>query len=98
VFVDFTADWCLTCKVNDMTVLETDAVADAVAAHGVAMLKADWTRRDPEITRALERFGRTSVPCYVVFAPGAGGRTIVLPTVITPALVAEAMASVAAGP
>ena len=98
VFVDFTADWCLTCKVNEMTVLASDTVAKAVGTHGVVMLKADWTRRDPEITRALERFGRTSVPLYVVFAPGAAGRTIVLPTVITPDLVAEAMASAVTGP
>jgi thiol:disulfide interchange protein len=95
VFVDFTADWCVTCKFNEMTVLCTDTVAAAVRGHRVAMLQADWTRREPAITRALERFGRSSVPLYVVFAPGPSGRTIVLPTVITPDLVARAMAEAA---
>ncbi|MCC6579395.1 MAG: thioredoxin family protein [Phycisphaeraceae bacterium] len=91
VLVDFTADWCLTCKFNEHTVLATDTVKQAVAKHKVALLKADWTSRDETVTAALARFGRNSVPLYVVYGVRVND-PIVLPTVITPTMIADALA------
>ncbi len=79
VFVDFTADWCLTCKVNEKAVLATQAIQDALAKYNVITLKADYTNRSPEITRVLHQFGRSGVPLYVVFPAGRPGEPIVLP-------------------
>ena len=70
VFVYFTADWCLTCKVNEKAVLERDEVADAFAAHHVAVLAGDWTGGDPALTRFIEKQGRSGVPLYLYYAPG----------------------------
>ncbi len=70
VFVDFTADWCLNCKVFERTVLETDAVRTALREKGVLTLQADWTDGDAAITRALKKFGRVGVPLYVLHRPG----------------------------
>ena len=92
VFVDFTAAWCLTCQVNKTTTLSTDAVADAFARAGVARVRADWTNRNPDITAALDRFGRSGVPFYVLY-PGGDADPILLPEVLTPDLVLDALAS-----
>ena len=70
VFVDFTAAWCVTCQFNERTTLaDADLLAD-FAAHRVALLRADWTLRDPAITAALAQLGRSGVPVYVLYAPG----------------------------
>lgn len=105
IFADFTADWCLTCKVNEKTVLATEEVIAAFRAHNVAALRADYTRRQPELTRILQLFGRAGVPMYVIFPAGRPGEPIVLPTLLTPALVKEKLAEastvgskIAAGP
>ncbi|MCU0868201.1 MAG: thioredoxin family protein [Burkholderiales bacterium] len=82
VFVDYTAAWCVTCQVNKRVVLETDAVRAAFARTGVVRLRADWTRRDPDITAALARLDRSGVPVYVVH-PADGSAPIVLPEVLT---------------
>lgn len=71
VFIDFTADWCVTCKVNEKLVLDSDYVQQAFIANGVQLFKADWTNADPEITDALSKVGRNSVPLYLWYAPGA---------------------------
>lgn len=89
VFVDFTAAWCLTCKVNEHVVFSSQDVRDAFAARDVAMLRADWTSRDDEITQALASFGRSGVPLYVLY--GAGREPIVLPSVLTRGLVLDAL-------
>ncbi|HAU58199.1 MAG TPA: protein-disulfide reductase [Comamonadaceae bacterium] len=69
VFVDFTAAWCVTCQYNKSNVLsDADVLAD-FARHGVTLLRADWTRRDPAITAALADLGRNGVPVYVLMAP-----------------------------
>lgn len=81
VFVDFTADWCLTCKVNEKAAIEREATKAAFARHGVVTLVGDWTRADPEITRFLERHGRNSIPFYLFYAPGKEAR--VLPQLLT---------------
>ena len=70
VFVDFTAAWCVTCQYNKKTTLaDADVLAD-LDAKKVALLRADWTRRDPAITAALANLGRNGVPVYVFYAPG----------------------------
>ncbi len=71
VFVDFTAAWCVTCQYNKKTTLvNVDVMAD-LAGKNVALLRADWTRRDPAITAALRQLGRNGVPVYVFYKPGA---------------------------
>jgi thiol:disulfide interchange protein DsbD len=70
VFVDFTAAWCVTCQFNKRTVLSRPDVMADFAAKKVALLRADWTRRDPAITAALGQLGREGVPVYVFYAPG----------------------------
>ena len=91
VFVDFTADWCLTCKVNERTVLADEDVIAKFKELGVIAVKADWTSRNPDITRLLAKFGRSGVPLYVVFPPGRPEEAIVLPEVITEGIVLEAL-------
>ena len=92
VFVDFTAAWCLTCQVNKKTTLSTDAVADAFERAGVTRVRADWTNRNPDITATLDRFGRSGVPFYVLY-PGGDADPILLPEVLTPDLILDALAS-----
>jgi thiol:disulfide interchange protein DsbD len=70
VFIDFTAAWCVTCQYNKKSTLaDADVLAD-FDTKKVAMLRADWTRRDPAITAALTTLGRSGVPVYVLQAPG----------------------------
>lgn len=81
VFVDFTADWCLSCKVNEKVAIEREATQAAFARHGVVTLVGDWTRGDPAITRFLARHDRNSIPFYLFYAPGQEAR--VLPQILT---------------
>ena len=88
VFVDFTAAWCITCQVNKRTVLSTPDVMDAFEAKDVALVRADWTNRDAEITKALESHGRSGVPLYVYYeTPDA--RPQILPEVLTQQIVLD---------
>jgi thiol:disulfide interchange protein len=89
VFVDFTADWCVNCKVNEHLVIDSAQVQDAFRRHDVILLKADWTNEDAGITALLRQFGRAGVPCYVVYPPS--GKPIVLPEVITSDIVLHAL-------
>lgn len=91
VFVNFTADWCISCKVNERLVLRSDAVQRAFARHEVVALKADWTHEDPAITRALAAHGRAGVPLYLYYAPSADNPQV-LPAVLTPDIVLDALA------
>jgi thiol:disulfide interchange protein DsbD len=95
VFVNMTADWCVTCKANEKTVLSTEAFRAALGAAGAVYMKGDWTDVDPEITAFLEAHGAVGVPLYVVYP--ADGEPVVLPTVLTTALVERTLAD-AAGP
>lgn len=70
VFVDFTAAWCVTCQYNKTTTLANAEVLADVDAKNVALLRADWTRRDPAVTAALSQLGRNGVPVYVIYKPG----------------------------
>jgi thiol:disulfide interchange protein len=84
VFVYFTADWCLSCKVNEATSIDRNEVRDAFKAAGVKVLAGDWTNGDPAITRFLESRGRAGVPYYLWYAPGQSPEE--LPQVLTPAM------------
>ncbi|HUD28647.1 MAG TPA: protein-disulfide reductase DsbD domain-containing protein [Novosphingobium sp.] len=87
VFVWMTADWCLTCKVNEEVAIERVDTQLAFEKAGVVVLRGDWTRRDPEITRYLTAQGAAGVPLYVWY--GRDGKPEQLPQVLTPALLAE---------
>ncbi|WP_296510496.1 thioredoxin family protein [Rhodoferax sp.] len=91
VFVDFTAAWCISCQVNKQTTLNQSEVEAAFAAKQVTLLRADWTRRDPAITRALEQLGRSGVPVYVLYAPGRP--PVVLTELLTPGEVLRVVAA-----
>jgi thiol:disulfide interchange protein len=89
VFIDFTASWCLICQVNKKVATHTDATEALFREYGVVALEADWTRYDPAITAELERFGRSGVPLYVLYAPD--GEVTVLPQSLTNGIVREAV-------
>jgi thiol:disulfide interchange protein DsbD len=86
-FVDFTAAWCLTCKFNEATVLESTAVRDAFQRRGIIKFKADWTNADPAITKILKQFGRPGVPLYVLYP--AGKSPIVFPELLTQSIILD---------
>jgi thiol:disulfide interchange protein/DsbC/DsbD-like thiol-disulfide interchange protein len=89
VFVDFTAAWCLTCQVNKRVALHQREVEAAFLEKGVVTLKADWTDRNETIARALSDFGRSGVPLYVLY--GSAAEPVLLPEVLTPGVVLEAL-------
>src|SRR5690606_27798396 len=72
VFVNMTADWCVTCKANERTTLSGDAFREALRRTGATYMVGDWTNVDPEISAFLERHRAVGVPLYVVY-PGTGG-------------------------
>ena len=90
VFVDVTADWCISCQVNKVAVLERGDVYARLAAAGVVAMQADWTRPDPAIARFLARFGRYGIPFNVVYGPRAP-EGIALPELLSPAPVLAAL-------
>jgi thiol:disulfide interchange protein/DsbC/DsbD-like thiol-disulfide interchange protein len=96
IFVDFTARWCVTCQVNKKVAIESQAARKAFADYKVAFLVADWTNQDSVIAKALADHGRAGVPLYLVY-PASGGEPVVLPQILTPGLVAKAVADAAAG-
>lgn len=85
VFAYFTADWCLSCKVNESASIERESTRAAFARAGVVVLVGDWTRRDPAITRFLTAQGVAGVPLYLWY-PAGGGPARQLPQVLTPAM------------
>lgn len=91
VFVDFTASWCLACQVNERVALTRPEVEQAFAAHNVVLLKADWTRHDETITRALAGLGRSGVPTYALYLPQVQESPRLLPEALTPGMVLEAL-------
>ena len=89
VFVNFTADWCLTCKVNERATLASSTVANAFAAQDVTWLEGDWTRNDPAITALLTQFNRSGVPLYLLYVKGGDAK--VLPQILTPGIVVDGL-------
>lgn len=90
VFVDITADWCVTCKANEKTVLDRPAFRDALANVDGVFMQGDWTNVDEQITAYLEQHNAVGVPLYVVY-PRDGGEGEVLPTVLTQGMVQDAL-------
>ena len=81
IFLNFTADWCITCKVNEAVALNRESVKKILADKNIVYLKADWTRKDPEIASMLASYGRTGVPLYILFP--SQGKPIILPELLT---------------
>jgi suppressor for copper-sensitivity B len=90
VFVDVTADWCLTCKANKALVLDRDPVASLLASEGVTPMRADWTRPSTAISAYLESFGRFGIPFNVIYGPAAP-EGIALPEILTSDAVSDAL-------
>ena len=90
VFVDVTADWCLTCKANKALVLNTDAINEAFDQQNIVLLKADWTAPDDRITAYLASFDRYGIPFNIVYGPGATDG-VILPELLTQNTVLEAI-------
>ncbi|MBI4569058.1 MAG: thioredoxin family protein [Planctomycetes bacterium] len=89
VFIDFTAEWCLTCKLNEAVALRGATVAREFERRGVVALKADWTKWDRVVTAALKGYGRSSVPLYVFYPRGEGAQPVFLPNPLTPGAVLD---------
>jgi thiol:disulfide interchange protein DsbD len=94
VFVDMTADWCVTCKANEHTVLDTASFRDLLQRTGTVYMKGDWTDVNPTIAAFLDKYHSPGVPLYVVF-PHGGGEGRKLPTVLTSGLVEQALTEAA---
>ena len=90
VLVNFTADWCVTCKINERTALGSQGVAAAMARANAVYLVGDWTRRDDAITAELQRHGRSGVPLYLLYSPGSAAPRI-LPQLLTEGVVVGAL-------
>ncbi len=84
VFVDFTADWCLTCKANEVRLFSSDEVLERIDDMGVELVQGDWTKKDAVITKALAKYGRSSVPLYLLYDGKPGSEPKVLPQVLSP--------------
>ena len=93
VFVDFTADWCVTCKVNETLVLNTPAFENLLKQYSVITFKGDWTRGDEDVTRGLKKYNGLGVPHYVLVNPANPGKFQVLPTILTYSTLEEAFRS-----
>ena len=89
VFIDATADWCLTCKANEAAVLNRDDFRRAMDSLNVALVKADWTRETPEVNALLQSMGKSGVPAYAIYPEGDATKQIVLPELLTTATIVE---------
>ncbi len=90
VLIDFTAAWCLSCQVNERVAFGSQEVRDKIDRLGITTVKADWTSRDENITKALAEYGRNSVPFYVIYGKNSAD-PIILPEILTPAIVLDAL-------
>jgi thiol:disulfide interchange protein DsbD len=93
VFVNLTAAWCITCKVNEEVALKSEGFHQALERGNIAYLIGDWTNQDPEISQMLEKFGRAGVPLYLLYS-GNGEPPEVLPQILTEGMVVRRLASV----
>jgi len=96
VFVYFTADWCITCKVNEAGALASDDVRTTFDELGVTVLEGDWTQRNAAIAAELARFGKAGVPMYLVYDPRKPDAPALLPELLTPRIVIDAVRAAAA--
>jgi thiol:disulfide interchange protein/DsbC/DsbD-like thiol-disulfide interchange protein len=95
VFVDFTASWCVNCKVNERLVLDTAPVQTALRQRNAIFLKADWSTGQADVTKLLQQFHRAAVPLYVIYPAGNPAGAIVLPELLTQRLVLDGLAAAA---
>jgi thiol:disulfide interchange protein DsbD len=86
VFLNFTDDCCITCKVNEKVALDNKVFKDFINSKNISYIKADWTNRNDEISSLLESFGRSGIPLYV-FYPSKDRQPIILPEVLTEKIV-----------
>ncbi|HEY5751802.1 MAG TPA: protein-disulfide reductase DsbD domain-containing protein [Chthoniobacterales bacterium] len=91
VFVDFTADWCISCKVNKRVAIDQPEIQAAFDGKNVLFLEADWTNGDSDITKILKQYGRAGVPLYLVFPSDRSIPPVVLPEILTPKIVLDAL-------
>lgn len=91
VFVDVTADWCITCLANERLTLSTDKVQQAFRNAGIVYMKADWTNQDPGITALLQQYQRSGIPLYLMFPADPTKPAVVLPQILTVNLVLDAI-------
>ena len=89
VFIDATADWCLTCKANEAAVLNRKDFKQAMDSLNVVLVKADWTRETPEVTKLLKSMGKSGVPAYAIYPAGNVSKQIVLPELLTTNAIVE---------
>jgi thiol:disulfide interchange protein DsbD len=88
VFLDFTAEWCITCKYNENFILTNETVLELFKSKNITALKADWTSGDLNITKALEQYGGAGVPHYV-YIPEPGAKPIILPSLLSVKVISE---------
>ena len=93
VFVDFTASWCVNCKVNERLVLNTAPIQQALSKDHALFLKADWSTGQDDVTRLLRQFHRAAVPLYVIYPAGNPAAAIVLPELLTKQIVLDGLAA-----
>ncbi|TDP61527.1 protein-disulfide reductase DsbD family protein [Roseateles toxinivorans] len=93
VFVNLTAAWCISCLVNERVALSRPEVAAAFQRAGITYLKGDWTHQDARISALLAEYGRSGVPLYLYFPAGVGTSALVLPQLLTPGIVIDALAT-----
>jgi thiol:disulfide interchange protein len=98
VFVDVTADWCITCLANESAVLFTADISAAFEAHGMVYMVADWTNYDPDIAAFLRQHQRTGIPLYLMYPADPAGPPLLLPQLLTRNVVLEALSAVAPRP
>ncbi|MEM8661407.1 MAG: protein-disulfide reductase DsbD [Pseudomonadota bacterium] len=98
VFVDVTADWCITCLANESAVLFTDRMTQAFADHGVVYMVADWTNYDAEIAAYLRKYGRNGIPLYLMYPGDKNGEPLLLPQLLTHDTVLAALEQVSTKP
>ncbi len=91
MFVNVTADWCITCLANEKLALSSAIVTDAFARRGIHYLKGDWTNSDPVLTRLLWPHGRSGVPLYLFYPARPAAEPRILPQLLTPGIVLEAL-------
>lgn len=88
VYLDFTAEWCITCQVNERVVFGSEVVRELIASKNVTLVRADWTSKNPAITKALQSYGRNGVPLNAILS-GPRASPIILPNILTPSIVIE---------
>ncbi len=91
VFIDVSADWCLTCKANEAAVLSDKDLLQKLDSAGVVRMKADWTRETPEVNELLYSMGKSGVPAYAIYPKGDKSKQVVLPELLTSNLILEAI-------